>query len=199
MGSTRWLQKNKRTLFFIFMFRRVLLSMLLLLAAASSWAFVETVLVVELKDGTILNYSMFQSPYLILNGDKLEIHAIEVVYPDPENPTPESGMLTPNDVNLIYQVDQVKNFHFEEYILDAIQETVAEQPSIWIKQKDNQTVTLSGTVASDHIHLYSIDGRMVQTYVASDNGETSISISDLEKGIYIIQVNKKVSFKILKQ
>ena len=173
--------------------------MLLLLTAASSWALEETILVVELKDGTNLNYWMSQSPTLGLNGDKLEIIVYEVTYPDPENPTPDSGMINPEPSTLTYQVEQVKNFHFEKSVFNAIETPSAEEPAISIKQMDGQMVTISGTVVSDRIRLYTIDGRMVQTYIASDNGETSISISALEKGIYIIQVNENVSFKILKQ
>lgn len=175
--------------------------MLWLFAAASLWATEElTTLVVELKGGTNLHCILnVQYPRVTLNGDGLGITFHEITYPDPANPDPEVGAVSPETSTITYQVEQVEKFHFGKMSFNAIETPVAEKSAIRIKQMDGQTVTISGTEATDRISLYTTDGRMVQSAVSEENGETSISIGSLEKGIYILQINEKVSFKILKQ
>lgn len=181
--------------------RRLLLSVLCVLATASVWAAGEfSTLVVELKGGTSLHYMLIQFPQLTLKGEELTIRVHEVTYPDPANPDPEQGAVNPEATSTTYQVEQVEKFYFKMYDPNAIEEPLVEQkPTVWIKQMDGQSVTISGTEASDRIRIFTTDGRMVQSAVSSDEGETTLAIGTLGKGIYIIQVNEKVSFKIMKQ
>lgn len=182
--------------------KRVLLFVLSAFTAIATWAAGEhSTLVVELKDGSTLNYMLTQDPRVTLKHDTLVISVHEVSYPDPANPTPESGAMSPDATILTYLVGSVKNFRFKMYDPSTGIKGVKEDDKsiVWIKQMDGQTLTISGTEADDRINIYTVDGRMVQGALSSDEGETILSIGSLEKGIYIIQVSNKISFKILKQ
>ena len=60
---------------------------------------------------------------------------------------------------------------------------------------DSETILLGNVTAKTQIDLYATDG----THVKHIDGKATISLSHLPKGIYIVKVDHKKSFKVVKK
>ena len=104
-----------------------------------------------------------------------------------------------NNLSATYNHADVKQFYFKEFDRTAIEENITPQKVLKITYVDGENVRISGTDANDRINLYTIDGRMIQNRISANAEETIVHIGSLEKGIYIIQVSNKQSFKVVKR
>ena len=150
--------------------------------ALSAWCQGEyTTLVVEMNDGSSVNYILSQKPQISMGDQIVRIitgdNGMEVTYPDA----------------------QVKRFNFRAFDPVKIEETVLPEKVLKVKYVDGQSVVISGTEATDRIALYTLNGQQMQGGISVANGETTIDIASLPKGVYIINVSNKQSFKILKR
>ena len=62
----------------------------------------------------------------------------------------------------------------------------------------NDEVRMSGLVAHETVQLYSMGGVLLSTWQASNNGDLTITLSDLQRGVYIIKANHQ-SFKVTRK
>lgn len=62
----------------------------------------------------------------------------------------------------------------------------------------NDEVRMSGLVAHETVQLYNIGGVLLSTWQASNNGDLTITLSDLQRGVYIIKANHQ-SFKVTRK
>jgi hypothetical protein len=148
----------------------------------SAWCQGEyTTLVVEMNDGSSVNYILSQKPQISMGDQIVRIttgdNGMEVTYPD----------------------TQLKRFSFRAFDPVKIEETELPEKVLKVKYVDGQSVVISGTEATDRIALYTLNGQQMQGGISVANGETTIDIASLPKGVYIINVSNNQSFKILKR
>lgn len=140
-------------------------------------------LVVEKVDGSSVDFVLSEHPSVSMTGDKVSVS-------------------TNGSNGVEYEVEEVKKFYFKLYDpAESVEEKLVEgkKESLRVKSVDGQTVTITGTSVTDHLMLYTSDGRQVQRGISASEGETCIRIGSLEKGLYLIKVNDKQTFKILKR
>lgn len=63
---------------------------------------------------------------------------------------------------------------------------------------DSYAVNISGAKAGVEVTVFSADGKSVNSYKASPDGNVSFSIADLTEGVYIIK-SENLSIKVLKK
>ena len=148
----------------------------------SAWCQGEyTTLVVEMNDGSSVNYILSPKPQISMGEETICIttgdNGMEVTYPDA----------------------QVKRFSFRAFDPVKIEETELPENVLRVKYVNGQSVVISGTAATDRIALYTLNGQQMQGGISVADGETTIDIASLPKGVYIINVSNKQSFKILKR
>lgn len=178
-------RKQTEPTLYIIMRKNYLLLMLSFFVTVASWGTQDrSVLVIELKNGSSFAYHLSQTPKIILEEDKVQIKAYDL----------DEATLQ----GYSYEVENVKKFYFKPYVPNAIEEVLPEEKRIRITHLDANQVIINGTEASDHVTLYSLDGRRVEEGISYTEGKTQVNLQALEKGIYLIRVNKHVSFKICK-
>lgn len=158
----------------------------------ASWATArESVLVVELKNGTSFDYVFYQYPMVFLDGDNLQIKAYKL---------DGDKVLGEKQCKYDYIVDEVRKFYFKPNTTTDINDIVKDNNdnNIKIEYINNQTIIISGTDATDRINIYTLDGRLVQNGISTTKGKTQLHLNSLNSGIYIIRVSEIVSFKICK-
>ena len=157
----------------------VLLAVLCTLVARSQGEY--TTLVVELNNGSSVNYILKQKPTIKMGKTDVIVTTGD------------------NNLSATYNHADVKQFYFKEFDRTAIEENITPQKVLKITYVDGENVRISGTEANDRISLYTIDGQMMQNHISANDEETIVHIGSLEKGIYIIQLSNKQSFKVVKR
>ena len=62
----------------------------------------------------------------------------------------------------------------------------------------NEEVRMSGLSASETVSIYNVSGTLLSTCQASCNGDLTITLSNLSRGVYIIKANHQ-SFKVTRK
>lgn len=62
----------------------------------------------------------------------------------------------------------------------------------------NEEVRMSGLSAGETVSIYNVSGTLISTCQASSNGDLTITLSDLQRGVYIIKANHQ-SFKVMRK
>ena len=63
---------------------------------------------------------------------------------------------------------------------------------------DGESIIFPCLKAKDIVSLYAINGTLIFTKNISTDGEYAFSLSDIEKGVYIVKVNS-LTYKIMKK
>ena len=64
--------------------------------------------------------------------------------------------------------------------------------------QDGETLTFSGLTQGTEISVYASSGQMMRKTKAGPNAKTTVSVSDLPSGVYLVKVNS-VTYKITKR
>lgn len=64
--------------------------------------------------------------------------------------------------------------------------------------QDGESITFSGLERDTEISVYSTAGQIVQKVKANGKDKTTVSVSDLPTGVYVVKVNA-ITYKITKQ
>lgn len=159
--------------------RKILLSLMLIFAGSAMMQAQNeySTLVVETKAGTTLQVSLKKKP--------------QVQVSDKEFTIAYGGKVVG------YVHEEVRKFYFKPYDPSSIEAPVAGNV-IRIAYLDDSKVTINGVDATDKVRLYTLDGRSVAASYQVDGAAITVSIEALEPGTYILNVDNKQSFKILK-
>ena len=159
--------------------RKILLSLMLILAGSAMMQAQNeySTLVVETKAGTTLEVSLKKRPQVHVSDKEFTI-----AY---------------DDKVVGYIHEEVRKFYFKPFDPSSIDAPVAENV-IRIACLDESKVTIIGVDATDKVRLYTLDGRSVAASYQVDDTVITVSIDALEPGTYILNVDNKQSFKILK-
>ena len=162
--------------------KRLFLFVVSAFVTLAAWCHGEySTLVVEMNDGSRVDYVLNQKPEISVSSEKVCITTGD------------------NQLQVTYPEAQVMRFSFKPYDPEHIEEAELPENLLKVKYVDGQHVVISGTGATDRISLYNLNGQLLPGNIATADGETSVHIGALPQGIYLISVSDKQTFKILKQ
>ena len=151
---------------------RILLVALLLPMTARA---ANTTLVVELTNGQTANYLLQDKPVLTMEGTRLNIKT-EAVQTD-------------------YERSLVKQFYFADGST-GVKEVLKN--ALVYKQTDADHLEISGLSQNERIAIYNTSGVQVGS-VSRDSDKAVISLSGLQKGIYLVKIGKSQTIKFLRK
>ena len=142
-----------------------------------------TILVVSLTDGTDYRFGFSDwVPTILFHKGVVTLYH----YGTGEDP----AILT-------IERDQLKNIYFENAEA-AIQTPSAEKNAVTFSLLQSGTIAVNGLRAGDEIQVAGIDGRSVMDVRAAAGGQAVVDLSSHMRGIYVISVNKRFTFKYMK-
>ena len=95
-------------------------------------------------------------------------------------------------------INNIKKYYFIEEDATAINDAKTDKQEVKVTYIDGQNVVISGLANTDKPALYSIDGRKISN-IPSDGAQARICLSELSDGVYVVNINSKQSFKIVKR
>lgn len=134
-------------------------------------------LVVKFKNGRSISFCLSEKPEISFVSDKFSIMSDNV-------------MLTS------YNRKDIEEFYFEE-ITTEIEEV--EQDEIAFRYTDNDHVMINGLSGDEVVFVYDMSGKLMYTEIASSDECLTISLSQFGRGTYIIKIDNKQSFKIIRK
>ena len=153
-------------------FIRILLAALLLPMSTMA---TNTALVVELTDGQTINYLLLEKPVLTMDGTRLNIKS-EVV---------ETG----------YERNLVKRFYFTG---ESTGVKEVSKGALVYKQTDADHLEISGLSQSERIAIYNTSGVQVGS-ISRDSDKAVVSLSGLQRGIYLVKIGKNQTIKFVRK
>lgn len=156
-----------------------------------------TTLVVEFTDGTSVGYSLYSAPDIsVEDKDGKQILRFYLKYGSWD----ANSNSNYSAVDFEYDKSTVRKLYFQPYDATAIENVDADdEKELNIVFVDNQTVHVNGLKPTDDVRVFNIEGK--QVLAADRMGETKceVSLGSQPKGVYVIKVNAKHSFKVLKR
>ena len=142
-----------------------------------------TTLVLSLTNGTEYRFDIpAQDPVMEFGKGVVNVYC----YVAGEEPT-----------TLTIERDQLKNIYFEEQET-AIQTPTVAGNAVTFRLLQSGTIAVNGLSAGDEVQVVSIDGRSVMNARAAESGQAVVDLSSRTRGIYVISVNKRFTFKYMK-
>lgn len=134
-------------------------------------------LVISLSDGSESKFSLADNPLITFNNDTLVVSCA--------------------GDDIAVGIDGVKNYHF---VVEQVT-TAIERPTVQPNGDDiRPTIAFgeakfNGLKAGTRIMVYSVEGKAITTVTATTDGQATVDLRSLPKGIYILRTPAK-SFKI---
>ncbi len=135
-------------------------------------------LVVETKSGSTLELSLQKKPQVSINGTEF--------------------VITCGDEATSYIHEAVRKFYFKPYSATNIDTPVAEN-TIRIIMHNQSKVVVSGISKAEKVRLYTLDGRAVPVVSSTNDNVLTVSLDELTPGTYILNIDNKQTFKLLKR
>lgn len=105
-------------------------------------------------------------------------------------------LVTSKSVTTDYKQADVTEFHFEKKnVTDGIGPVVNGLFSF--VYNDNDHVTIFGSKAKK-ISVYTVDGKLLKSQTITD-GKVTVNLDNLKAGIYVLNLEKEHTFKIIKK
>ena len=159
--------------------RKTLLSLLLAFIAIAVQANDEySTLVIETMEGTKFEISLQKKPKVQLTDDKFIITCGKEI----------TG----------YTYGEMRKFFFKLSGNLEVKPS-ADDRIIRVTFVDNTTVTISGIDNPEVIRLYTLDGSPATPRVEVNDAIVTVSLSTLDAGIYILNIDNKQTFKLMKR
>ena len=167
--------------------RMLFISLFACLAACSIYAqtVVRSVMHLTLKDGTVYHFLLSdQRPTLKSHYSRL---VVTYQYADGSGKAPQ----------LTFERDVVQSLTFGNYDPTAVALPKSES-TIRFNLTAPGEVRVSGLQPGDCLEAYGADGKQVAAARRAASGELSLNFSRQPRGVYIISVNRRQTFKFLK-
>ena len=103
-------------------------------------------------------------------------------------------VLTTTKVQVVFPIRSLAKFTFDD--VDTSISTVEKLDASY-KYSEN-VVWIKGTESQSVVLVYTIDGKMVETFITDENGDLVFSVDEFAEGVYIVRT-ESVTFKILKK
>ena len=148
------------------------LFLLFMLFFATATAFAQSILVVELRDGSNATFQLAEKPRVTFVGEQLNIVS--------------------SSASMEINRSDVKNWHFELAATSVDGITVEAKATL-----DGNTLIISGITENTAITLYTVSGAVVKRSTAND-GICTIPLDGLTAGVYFVTYNN-TTFKFFKK
>ena len=141
-------------------------------------------LFVHLKDGSIVQFTLpVQKPVVSFTRGMMKV-AFQ-----------ENG----NEDYVSFERDQVENLTVGTTDVNAIEDVKSDEcQRISFNLTNAGVVRVGGLQPSDRLQVFSIDGKSVSTVVSRNDSEATIDLTQQPRSIYIVSVNQRFSFKLMK-
>lgn len=135
----------------------------------------KTQLVVWAKDGTQVAYALAEKPKVTFTETDL--------------------VITANGVEVNYKLENMARFTYEDNTSTAITNLQTDESTFKL---DGESLLFPALKANSTVSVYSLNGTLVFRKTVRQNGEYAFPLSNLNAGIYMINVNG-LTYKILKR
>ena len=141
-------------------------------------------LFVHLKDGTMVQFTLpVQKPVVSFTRGMMKV-AFQ-----------ENG----NEDYVSFDRDQVENLTVGTTDVTAIEDVKSDEcQRICFDLTSAGVVRVSGLLPSDRLQVFGLDGKSVSTVVSRNDGEATVDLTQQPRGIYIVSVNQRFTFKLMK-
>ena len=103
------------------------------------------------------------------------------------------------DFSATYLRGAIADFHFGWYAPTPTSIETPPEHMVQIVYTDNATVLVRGIDDASHIGVYGLDGRRILAELTSESDGVAIDLTAYPAGIYLIQINNKQTFKIIRR
>ena len=164
--------------------KTILTLLLLWTVTVGTWAEEQGILFVHLKDGSKVEFVLpVQKPLVSFTRGIMKV-AFQ-----------ENG----NDNYLSFERDQVDNLTVGTTDVTAIEDVKSDEGQrISFDLTSAGVVRVSGLQPSDRLQVFSIDGKSIGAAVSYNDEEATVDLTQKPRGIYIVSVNQRFSFKLMK-
>ena len=141
-------------------------------------------LFVHLKDGSIVQFTLpVQKPVVSFTRGMMKV-AFQ-----------ENG----DEDYVSFERDQVENLTIGTTDATAIEDVKSDEcQRISFNLTSAGVVRVGGLQPSDRLQVFSIDGKSVSAVMSRNDGEATVDLTQQPRGIYIVSVNQRFSFKLMK-
>ena len=141
-------------------------------------------LFVHLKDGTIVQFTLpVQKPVVSFTRGMMKV-AFQ-----------ENG----DEDYVSFERDQVENLTVGTTDVTAIEDVKSDEcQRISFDLTSAGVVRVSGLQPSDRLQVFGLDGKSVSAVVSRHDGEATVDLIQQPHGIYIVSVNQRFTFKLMK-
>lgn len=94
--------------------------------------------------------------------------------------------------------DEVESLTTGTIFIDAIHPLKTTEDRIGFNLLRKGVVGISGLKEKDRVMVWRIDGRQVQVNVSMHDGNAEIDLNNEPRGVYMVSVNKRFTFKLMK-
>jgi hypothetical protein len=149
-----------------------------------------SILTVNLKDGSKVQFELpVQQPVVKFGKSQMT-----VTYTQPSN-NPDAG---DEEKSLDFGRDQVESLVVGVEEVVNVSDVKGAEPNIRFDLTSQSRVHISGLSDGDRLAVVSLDGKQMKLPVSRNGSEATLDLSGLPRGCYIVSVNKRFSFKLLK-
>jgi len=158
--------------------------LMLLTMTIGAWAEEHGTLFVHLKDGTQVQFVLpVQKPVVSFTGGMMKV-AFQ-----------ENG----SENYVSFERDQVENLTVGTTDVTAIEEAKSDEGlRISFDLSSAGVVRVSGLQPSDRLQVFGLDGKNVSVVVSRNDSEATVDLTQKPRGIYIVSVNQRFTFKMMK-
>ena len=141
-------------------------------------------LFVHLKDGTIVQFTLpVQKPVISFTRGMMKV-AFQ-----------ENG----EEDYVSFERDQVENLTVGTTDVTAIEDVKSDKcQRISFNLTSAGVARVSGLQPSDRLQVFGFDGKSVSAVMSRNDGEAIVDLTQQPRGIYIVSVNQRFSFKLMK-
>ena len=164
--------------------KTILTLLLLWTMIVGAWAEEHGTLFVHLKDGTMVQFVLpVQKPVVSFTGGMMK-----VVFQ-------ENG----SENYVSFERDQVENLTVGTNDVTAIEDVKSDADlRVSFDLTSAGVVRVSGLQPSDRLQVFGLDGKNVSAVVSRNDGEATVDLTQQPRGIYIVSVNQRFTFKMMK-
>ena len=158
--------------------------LLLWIMTVGAWAGEQGKLFVHLKDGSKVEFVLpVQKPVVSFTRGMMKVSF------------QENG----SENYVSFERDQVDNLMVGTTDVTAIEDVKSDEGQrISFDLTSAGVVRVSGLQPSDHLQVFSLDGKSINAAVSRNDGEAIVDLTQKPRGIYIVSVNQRFTFKLMK-
>lgn len=136
-------------------------------------------LVIELNNSKKHSYSLEEKPVISFNNDKLVIET--------------------DNIKLDYLIDDIAKYYFSEAAETDVEDIKYDVNNIHFTYTNPDFLLIEGVTGNENVLVYEINGRTCPVDILKSDNCIKVQLNTLPNGLYIINVDNKHSFKIIRK